>query len=161
MKFRLYITAILISRLGLCFAQDTVFHKKTAEYEIWVSTIGYHHQYLLKQQEIIDTLLLWEYGVYEKVNIADIVFANDKFVITYQTADLVGYIVRQKLDLKWTSIMGGPLKFIAKSTANFEFKIESPEKITLLETEKGASAPKVTTYVLDYVNKVISRQADK
>ena len=57
--------------------------------------------------------------------------------------------------------MGGPLRYLAGSSAKVEAKIEDGGVIKLYETEQGETQPKTTTYLLDFVNKVISKQSDK
>lgn len=155
---------IIFIFMSSCFlkAQDTIFYKTSGDFVANVVTKGYHLLFTLEYKGVYyDSIMQYDYGAYYQAGINDINIINDYYYIFYEAVGWFGIIVFKLEGNNWTHIVGSPLRYLARSSAKIEAKIEEGGVIKLYETEKGASAPKVTTYVLDYVNKVITKQADK
>jgi hypothetical protein len=146
----------------LSFSQDTIYRKSFEKYEGLVIKKGYDLLFAVKYEDKVDSVCTYKYGAYMHTYILDMLIKDDKYCFIYGQDDYIGLIIRQRNGLDWPHLMGGSLRFISSNnSAKIEAKIEDGGVIKLYETEKSANAPKVTTYVLDYVNKVISKQADK
>ena len=161
MKILFCALILAISTTCICYSQDTIYRKPFKEYEALVIKKGYHLLFVAKHNNKIDSIFRYDYGAYLRASVIDILIENDKYYLVYESGDYIGYLVRQHAENDWPHLMGGPLRFLGRSSAKVEAKIEDGGVIKLYETEQGETQAKVTTYMLDFVNKVISKQSDK
>lgn len=161
MKILFCTLALVMSINCVCYSQDTIYRKPFSEYEALVIKKGYHLLFVVKHDNKIDSIFRYDYGAYLGAFVIDLLIENDKYYLVYGSGDYIGYLVRQRAENNWPHLMGGPLRFLDRDSAKVEAKIEEGGVIKLYETEQGETQAKVTTYMLDFVNKVISKQSDK
>lgn len=162
MKLKFFVWIFIFLNPCLTSAQDTIYQKTTNTFVAVVVTKGHHLLFMLNYKGITyDSIMRYDYGAYYKARIKDIEIANDHYYVFYESVDWFGFVVFKLDSDQWTHVMGGPLRYLARSSAKVEAKIEEGGIIKLYETEQGETQAKTTTYLLDFVNKVISKQSDK
>lgn len=133
------------------FAQDTLYHKKTQEYESIVLIDGYHLVFCVNLTGETDTVFQYDYGHYMKTRIIDVSIQGNKHIVLYGNGDLIGYTIHDYWDNTWHPYMGNILVFFTAIRYKVDVSIVDGDKFKIIEDGKE------TLYQINFTNKTLER----
>lgn len=150
------LSLVLFVLCGLdLYAQDTIFSRIEKDYQLNFKKGGYHIYATLlgHNDKQIDTVFVYDYGVYKGIKVKDAVLHENVFMCVYQSLNGLFFINSALKDGKWSPLLGGYLFFLsAKGNNDYRVNIMSKEKV---EVQQGTKGKKVI-YLYDYDKKTVT-----